>query len=61
MERLTVHYTKNFPAINYPIYCETRNNDGHIVYWNTFKTVDDMEKFIEKLFFGYRIVYTNMR
>ena len=46
----TVYYSKKFPSISHPIYCECRNSEGQVYYYDAFTSYKDMESFLHMLF-----------
>lgn len=56
----TVHFTTRFPSTSHPVYIEIHNEYGHVIYWNAFQSVNEMNDFMEKLFPGEKIFYRKM-
>ena len=56
----TVYFTTRFPSTSHPVYIEIHNDCGHIIYWNSFKSINEMNDFTEKLFPGEKIVYKKL-
>lgn len=52
-----VKYTTRFPSVSHPVYCEIHNDQGHIIYWNAFHTVEEMESFMRRLYYNETVVF----
>ena len=56
-----VDYCDTFPSISHPYYAEIKGDEGHIYYYDAFKTYEEMEDKILNLFCHDRIVFHKMR
>lgn len=56
----TVYFTTRFPSSSNPVYVEIHNDIGHIIYSDSFCSVDEMKNRMEALFPNEVIHYDNL-